>query len=235
MDKKQNIIVCCCLVAAAMLLAVYGAGFSWRNVIIAGIALWLWSAGEEFWKEAFAPRPFTRLQFRIRLNVGEALQDAGLYGEDLSEAVGLISTGMEGRGWIVFTWLERELFYVNTTNHYSSTLEISIDLPAYGAREKKRTFELSDMIEMRMTDQGYEVVLLTREQLYSAGPARKIGLVLFTLPYKVFWALQGDPFEAHKKASELLATAGFTYFSDAEVMSAWEFRNKYGTFRWWDV
>lgn len=41
----------------------------------------------------------------------------------------------------------------------------------------------------------------------------------------------GDPFEAHKKVTEILATAGFTYHSDAEVSSAWDYRNKYGSFR----
>jgi hypothetical protein len=237
MDKKQNIVIGCCLFAVALLLAVYGADFSWRNVIVAGIALTLWTIGEDFWKTAFKPRPFTRLQFRIGISyIGLALRDAGLYGEELSEAVALVSSGMTGRGWIIFTWLEPELFYINTTNHYSSSLEINIDLPAYGARESKHGMELADMIEMRRTGEGYELVLLTREQRYCwPHTTRDKGLVLFKLPYKFFWALQGDPFESHRKAKEILAVAGLTYHSDAEVSNAWDYQNQYGSFRWWGV
>jgi len=237
MTKKQNIVTGCCLFAVSLLLAVYGAGFSWRTVIVAGAALFLWSIGEDVWKAAFTARPFTRLQFRIGIsNIGLALQEAGLYGDELSEAAGLISNGMTGRGWIIFTWLEPELFYVNTTNHYSSKLEISIDLPVYGEREAKHTFELPDMIEMRRTGEGYELVLLTREDRYCwPNTTRDKGLVLFKLPYEFFWTLQGDPFESHKKAMKILAIAGFTYHSDAEVSSAWDYRSKYGSFRWWDV
>ncbi|RZU35448.1 hypothetical protein [Edaphobacter modestus] len=235
MGKKQNIVIGCCFFAVALLLAVYGAGFSWRAVIVTGGAFFLAGVGHEFWKSAHAPQPFARFQFRIGMNIGEALHDAGLYNDALSEAAGLISKDMPGRGWIVFTWLEPELFYVNTTNHYSSTLEINIDLPAYGDRVSKRTFELSDQIEMRTTTEGYELALLTREQLYSLhGSTRGKGLVMFMLPYKFFWALQRG-YESHDKAREILTAAGFTYQSDAEVMSAWDYRNKYGSLRWWDV
>jgi hypothetical protein len=143
---------------------------------------------------------------------------------------------MTGRGWIIFTWLEPELFYINTTNHYSSSLEINIDLPAYGARESKPGMELADMIEMRRTGEGYELVLLTREQRYCwPHTTRDKGLVLFKLPYKFFWALQGDPFESHRKAKEILAVAGLTYHSYAEVSNAWDYQNQYGSFRWWGV
>jgi hypothetical protein len=237
MNKKRNIAIGCCCFVVALLLAVYGADFSWRNVIVVGIALFLWSVGEDVWKAAFTPRPFTRLQFRIGIShIGLALQEAGLYGDELSEAVGVIVKGMTGRGWIIFTWLEPELFYVNTTNQYSSKLEIDIDLPMYGAREPKHSGELSDMIEMRSTVEGYELVLLTREERYSwPDMTRGKGLVLFKLPYKFLYSLQGDPLESHKKVSEVLATSGFTYHSDAEVWNAWDYRNKYGSLKWWDV
>jgi hypothetical protein len=33
----------------------------------------------------------------------------------LAEAAGAISEGMTGKGGIIFTWLEPEFFYVNTT------------------------------------------------------------------------------------------------------------------------
>lgn len=88
---------------------------------------------------------------------------------------------------------------------------------------------------MRTTTEGYELALLTREQLYSLhGSTRGKGLVMFMLPYKFFWALQRG-YEGHDKAREILTAAGLTYHSDAEVMSAWDYRNKYGSFRWWDV
>jgi hypothetical protein len=235
MNKKRNIVLACCFFAAALLLIVYGADLSGRTVFVAVTALIVWLIGDYFWKSAFAVRPFTRFQFRIGLNIGQVLHDAGLYDEEISEAVGLIQSGMAGHSWIVFTWLEPELFYINTTNLYSSTLEINIDLPAYGARVNKRTFELSDLIEMRTTTEGYELALLTREQLYSTpGSTRGKGLVLFNLPYKFFWALQGD-YESHKKAAELLAVTGLIYHSDTEVGSAWDYQNQYGSFRWWDV
>jgi len=236
MNKKRNIAISCGFFAIALLIVVYGAGFSWRMVILVGVAFVLYLVGDYFWVVAFAARPFTRFQFRIGLNIGQALHDAGLYGEELSEAVKLISNGMEGRSWITFTWLDPELFYINTTNQYSSTLEISIDLPAHGQRASKRTFELSDQIEMRTTTEGYELVLLTREQLYSwSQSTRGKGLVLFKLPYSFFWTLQGDPLKAHEKATEILKSAGLTYHSDPEVWNAWEYRSQYGSFRWWDV
>ena len=48
-------------------------------------------------------------------------------------------------------------------------------------------------------------------------------------------AFQGDSSEVHKNVTELLATTGLIYHSDAEVSSAWDYRNQYGSFRWWDV
>jgi hypothetical protein len=38
------------------------------------------------------------------------------------------------------------------------------------------------------------------------------GPVLFKLPYEIFWSLQGDPWDSHKKAREILTSAGFTDF-----------------------
>ncbi len=137
-------------------------------------------------KAAYTKPPFHRYQFRLGIgHIGLALRDADLYGEELSEAASLICSGMTGRGWVTFTWLEPELFYINTTNYYTSSLEINIDLPAYGARESKHGTELTDMIEMRSTGEGYELGLLTREQRYCwPDTTRDKGLVLFRLPYK---------------------------------------------------
>lgn len=161
---------------------------------------------------------------------------SGLYGDELAEATVAVCEGMTRKGWIVFTWLEPELFYIKTTNQFSSQLELTIDLPTFGSRAPEREFQLSDMIELRGTSEGYELILLTREERYSGSDTtRGKGLVLFRLPYKFLWSLQGDPFESHKKAKEILTAAGFAYQSDAEVSQAWDYRNEYGSLKWWDV
>lgn len=228
---------CGCLLLLAALVAVYGGNFSWRQVLIGGFALLICQFAEEQFKAAVLAPPFVRFQFRFDLHyLGRAIKEAGIYGDDeFKEAMPAIFAEMPGHGSIVVTWLERELFYVNTTNHYSSTMELSISLPSYGTRENKRTFELSDIIEMRMTGEGYELVLLTREQRYSSYSTREIGLVLFKMPYKALWAFQGDSSEVHKNVTEILATTGLVYHSDAEVSNAWDYRNEYGSFRWWEV
>jgi hypothetical protein len=237
MTKKRDTLISCCLFAVALLLAVYGGGFSWRNVIVASVALMLLTAGGNLWNAAFAPQPFTRYQFRIQIShLGLALKDAGLYDGEIPEAVEHIYKGMSGHGSVIFTWLESELFFVNTTNHYSSRLEITMDLPAYRAREAAHRSQLADMIEMRRTNEGYELVLLTREQRYSDfGNTRDKGLVLFKLPYKLFGALQGDQFQSDIKATEILETTGLVYHLLEGVSDGWDYRNKYGTFRWWEV
>jgi hypothetical protein len=66
MNKKRHILIACCFFVLALFLLVYGAGFSGRNVIVAGVAFILWDTGAEFWKTTFKPRPFTRLQAQTR-------------------------------------------------------------------------------------------------------------------------------------------------------------------------
>ncbi len=123
--------------------------------MLASVALMLLTAGGNLWNAAFAPQPFTRYQFRIQIShLGLALQDAGLYDGEIPEVVEHIYKGMTGYGLVVLTWLESKLFFVNTTNHYSSRLEITADLLAYRAREAAYRSQLADMIEMRMTCDG---------------------------------------------------------------------------------
>jgi hypothetical protein len=190
---------------------------------------------------AFAKPAFRRYQFSIGINFATALKSAGLYSEELDEASKAIGNEMPGKGWIVFTWLEPELWYVNTSNLFSSPLELHIDLPAFGTRQPQRPPELSDSVEMRLAEGGgYELVLLTREQRYCwPESTRDKGVVLFKLPYKFFWALQGNPFEGsyerHKNVETILTAAGFTLFSDNEIPDIWDYRNDYGSFRWWGV
>ena len=68
MNKKQRIALGGCLFAVALLLVVYGAGFSWPRVLVVALAVFIWKAGEEIWKAAFAKPAFNRIQFRIGLH-----------------------------------------------------------------------------------------------------------------------------------------------------------------------
>ena len=205
--------------------------------MVGGIVLLILQFADDQFKAAFTGRPFIKYQFQIALsNLAAALQAAGLY-EDEPEAIAAIYESMTGKGYITFTWLEPELFYVHTTDQFKTGLEFSIDLPPFGTRKPER-YELSDMLEMRMTGEGYELVLLTREQRYCwPETTRGKGVVLFRLPYTFFGSLRGDPYavETSKKTAAILSGAGLTYWSDAEVSNAWDYKNEYGTFRWWDV
>lgn len=237
MKRNKRLLWCGCLLLLAALVAVYGGNFSWRQVLIGGIALLICQFADEQFKGAVFAPPFVRFQFRFQLDyLGRAIKEAGIYEDDeFKEAMPAIFAGMAGHGSIVVTWLERELFYVNTTNHYSSTMETIIDLPSYGTRGQNGILDLPDILEMRMAAEGYELVLLTREQRYASRRTRDKGIVLFKMPYKALWAFQGDSFEVHKNVTEILATSGLVYHSDAEVSSAWDYQNEYGSFRWWDV
>lgn len=237
MTKKQRLTISGCLYLAAILIAVYGAGFSWRLTLIGGLAILVWQLADEQFKAAYTPAPFRRLQFRLAIDqIGLALAAAGLYRDELAEATQSITAAMTGNGWIIFTWLEYGLFYVNTTNHFCSMLQASIDLPPFGERMSKPNFKLPDRIEMRSTPAGYELVLLTREDRYVRTGTHGKGVVLFQLPYKFFEALQdGDPYESFHRAKKLLGSVGFTYHSDAVYSEIWHYQNTYGSLRWWDV
>ena len=67
MEKKRQIAIALGAFGGALLIAVYGAGFSWQQVLIGAIALFLWMVGEEFWNRAFARQPSNRIQFKIEL------------------------------------------------------------------------------------------------------------------------------------------------------------------------
>lgn len=237
MTKKRRLTFSVCIYVAALLVAVYGAGFSWRQALIGGVALLIWQSADEMFKAAYAKPPFTRFQFRLGIeHLGRALVAAGLYGDELEAAAGAIYAGMTGKGWIIFTWLEPDLFYVNTTDRFSSTLEVSIDLPAFGARLPEREFQLADMIEMQSSAKGYELVLLSREQRYGRSGSGDKGIVLLLLPFAFLRSMQTtDPSESNRIIKEALTAAGYTYDSDPEVRQAWSYRNQYGSLRWWNV
>jgi hypothetical protein len=236
--NKRGIIIACSLFALAVCIGVYAAGFTWRQVVFGMLAAFTWQIGEGVWKTTFPPAAFRRMQFRVELDYLElALQRAGLYEAEQAQAASVLSDGIPGKGRITFTWLERELFFVNTTNHYSSRLEFSIDLPSFGTRAPKHGMELSDMLELRGTMEGYELVLLTREQRYCwPETTHGQGLVLLSLPYKFFWAFQGsgEPWECRKNAADILtALPNMEYRSDPEVPKAWDYHNEYVSLHWW--
>ena len=239
MPKLKRLLWSGFLFFVVALVAVYGADFTWRQVLVGGLAMLIFHYADEQFGAAFTNnRPFIRYQFAISVtNLGGALQAAGLYTDELP-AMPSIYEGMSGKGGMVFTWLEPELFFINTTNQFESHLEFFIDVPADGSRKSERPLELSDTLEMRMTAEAYELVLLTREQRYCwPQTTRGSGVVLFRLPYTFWKEMQGDPYEAgkHDKVKAILSGAGLTYWADSEVSGAWEYKNEYGTFRWWDV
>jgi hypothetical protein len=239
MKKKRGIIIGLSLFAFAFAVAILGAGFSWRQVLLGSLALFIWELGSEIWKATFADPGFTRIQFRIGLVIGKALYDAGLYADDSSDSLSKIAEKMPDGGWITFTWLEPDFFFINTANRYSSTLEFSVDLPMIGTRQNQARYELTDMIEMRSANDGYELVLLTREERYCwPGTTRDKGLVLFSLPFRFLWAFQGkgDAWDREKKAHKMLAEIpGLEYHELADVPTGWDYQNEYGSFRWWTL
>ena len=123
----------------AALVAVYGADFTWRQVLVGGLAMWVFHYADEQFGRAFTDnRPFTRYQFAISItNLGAALQAAGLYKDELP-AMPSIYASMSGEGGMVFTWLEPQLLFIDTTNQFESHLEFFIDLPAHGSRKLER-------------------------------------------------------------------------------------------------
>jgi hypothetical protein len=242
MEKKRKFAIALGAFGGALLIAVYGAGFSWRQVLIGAIALFLWEVGKEIWTRIFARQPFRRFQFRIDLpDLGRVVVEAGIYTLEELEggALDTFYQELSGKGRIIFTWLEPELFYINATSAFSSTLEFSISLPAVGKRAEPLRTRLADVVEIRSGDSCYEVVLLTSEQQYCwPESTRNKGLVLFRLPYKFMWALQavGEPWESNQKAHAILAAEpDLKYREIAEVRNGWDYVGTYAVLKWWHL
>jgi hypothetical protein len=73
-------------VFVAALVADYGAAFTWLQVLVGGLAMWVSHYADEYFRRVFTDnRPFTGYQFAISItNLGAALQAAGLYKDELS-------------------------------------------------------------------------------------------------------------------------------------------------------
>jgi hypothetical protein len=241
MKRKRPIALALCIYLGAALVLVYGAGFSWRQLLFGFVAIFLCSLGNEFWNRASASQPFNRIQFRLELShLGRAVEEAGIYSEEEVEGAAYwICKEITGNGRIVFTWLEPSLFYINTTDFFCSTLSLNLRVPSFGERAEKLLPHLPDLIEIRSGNDAYELVFLTSEQQYCwPESTRDKGLVLFRLPYKFMWALQtvGEPWEANKEAHAILAREpNLKYREFAEIPNGWDYVGNYVDLKWWPL
>jgi hypothetical protein len=241
MEKKRPISLALCMFSGAALVAVYGAGFSWRQVLFGVVSIFLWMLGNELWDRAFAAQPFNRIQFRLELShLERAIEKAGIYSEEeIESAAYRIEEEITGNGRIVFTWLEPSLFYVNTTSFFCSTLSLNLSVPSFGGRGEKVRSDLPDLLEIRTGNDSYELVFLTSEQQYCWPESTSDkGLVLFRLPYKFMRALQtvGEPWEANKAAHAVLAgEPDLKYHELPEIPNGWDYVGNYVNLKWWPL
>ncbi len=119
-----------CALVAATLLAVYGVGVSWRQVITCAVVVSLVWFANECRKEAFPAYKHQRIQFSVAFtNIRQALIDSGVFDEaQAKENEAAISS--LGTPCICWTWLEEDLFYVQTgpRGYFTSKPELYIDL-----------------------------------------------------------------------------------------------------------
>ncbi len=72
-----------CLCILALVVAKYGAGLTWRQVLVGLLVIGIWNSGSELLRHDEKKRKFQRIQFRIGLtHLGQALVDAGICSED---------------------------------------------------------------------------------------------------------------------------------------------------------
>lgn len=121
-----------CLCLLALLLLRYSAGFTWWQIFIAGVAYCLL----DFYPSSERARKFHRMEFTISLTrLGQALIDAGVYTDDEVEqnnAALWASLGEYSRGRITFTWLQRDLFFMNTRGVFLDRPSLTIHLKSFG-------------------------------------------------------------------------------------------------------
>ncbi len=230
------------LCIAALLVAKYGAGFTWRQVLVGMLAFAVWHSGAKLLRYSEKTRKFQRVQFRIGLtHFGQALVDAGIYSEDevkqnngaLSESLGAYSSG-----YITFTWLQPDLFFMNTAGHFAEFAEITVYLKPFGDRALKIGKSLPDCLELRGKDE-YELVL---SKVEDRGPMGEEGntLVLMKLPHDFLRSLQGplkraETITGHfQRQREMLERVGLKYWEHDEMSDVWGYQGKYADFRWWE-
>ena len=223
-----------CFFVGAIVLAVYGAGFTWRQVLVGSLALLGYEIGTSLWKAAFPEPKFSRIRFRIEINdLPHALVDSGIYTEEyvlenwkaISESLGQYS----GRV-LQFTWLEKNLFFMNIGSFFAEKPEFAIEIAPANHPDTKSGL-LNHRLELQYSDVGYDLVLVKSADIYKHNRPTP-GLSLLKIPYKFFWALQGDS-ETQKRAHDILAgSTGLKYWDSDTHPSVWGYTGKYVGFRW---
>lgn len=229
-----------CILALGV--AKYGAGFTWRQVLVGLLVVGIWNSGLGLLNHDEKKRRFQRVQFRIGLtHFGQALIDAGIYSEEEIKQVSSAlwdSLGKYSSGYITFTWLQQDLFFMNTSSIFSSVAELSIGLIPFGSR--KTSWGSPDSIELRDRGDAYELVLIKSENrshwIHCEGPSVR----LMELPHAFFRSLQEPPtwnilktMENEKRQNEILESAGLTRWQDSEVSSNWAYKGQYAELHWW--
>jgi hypothetical protein len=230
--------------AAVFLLLVFGAGFTFRQVTVAAIAVYVCKLGRDIWHEAYGVPPFNRIQFRFQLSLAKALLDSKIYTRDeIDLVIEPITEALPGKGWIFFTWLEPRLYFLNTGNGFSGDPEFSFSLKTFRDGEEVSPMQsLPDQLVFRPTDDGsYELVLISSEQRHSdewPRPYPTPGTLLFKIPAAALWALQGKHgiYRGHEVArTHMEASSNLKYTEIPEIRNGWDYENEYGSFRWWHI
>jgi hypothetical protein len=232
------------LYVLAIVVAKYAAGFTWRQVLVGWLVISICNAGSELLHVAEQKPKFQRIQFRIGLtDLGRALIDAGIYSEDevkQNNSALLESLGPYSSGYITFTWLQQDLFFMNTASVFSEFAELTINLKPFGDRALEfgdPMRHLPDCIELRGRGDAYELVLTKSENRRGWDSPEKPALALIRLPHEFLHLLQQDPErykgDYHKRQDEILERAGLKHWQDNEVSDFWDYRGKYAELHWW--
>lgn len=219
----------CFLCALALLTAKYGAGFTWRQVLIGILALAFCQAALKL----RSARKFQRIQFRVFLkDFRQALIDAGIYSEEelkQNENIILDSLGQPKHDCVIFTWLKNDLFFVNNSNLFCKSPEFTINLKSFGERAAKNLV-IQDYLELRGNNGAYELILIKAEDRYYS--QRPDGIVLIKIPYELFGLLQSElnDVEFIMRPREILGRVGLKY--DNEMS---DFQGKYASLDWFEL
>jgi len=245
------------LCIAALLIAKYGAGFSWRQVLVGYLVYGIWQAGSDLLQCPCQKTEFQRVQFRIELTyLGQALIDAGIYSEDevkqnsgaLRDCVGRCNCYN-----ITFTWMEQDLFFLNDENRFESRnlhyIKSVMHLKPFGNRALKIDSDFwYDRIELRGRDE-YELVLIKYEdqiRRFRYGSSFPVDdeptVTLIKLPWELFRSLQ-EPLKGHgsllkrmtdreNREHEILKRTGLKYWQDDEMSDVWHYQGKYASLDW---
>lgn len=234
------------LCIAALLVAKYGAGFTWRQVLVGGLAIAIWNSGSVLLHYDEKKGKFQRVQFRIGLtHFSQALVDAGIYSEDeLKRDSGVVweSLGSHSSGYITFTWLQPDLFFMNTASTFSEFAELTISLKPLGRRSEELgnpLRKLPDCIELRGREDAYELILIKSENrrgwIDPEGPT----VTLIKLPYECLRSLQTQP-KRHESLTAyfdrqrgILERTGLKYWEHDEMSDVWDYQGKYADLHWW--